>query len=153
MMPGRGHAFPPEACVMLVLCSTGAVGGLLLDVAELPPGGLCLAAGSLGRHWAVMPWMNGGMLAGGLLAMLCLAAGERCSGAPWRHAVLGRAGFNLACHAAMLASMTAGPLLAAAWGLPGSAFGQAGGMLAAMLAAVALVALSYSFAPQRRRGT
>lgn len=142
MMPGRGHAFLPEACVMLVLSSVGAIGGLLLDVSEIPPGSLCLAGESFGRHWALMPWMNGGMLAGGFLAMLCLAAGARCDGVPWRRAVLGRAGFNLVCHAAMLASMAVGPLLAASWG-------PASGMLAAMVAAVALVVLSYRLMPQR----
>jgi hypothetical protein len=109
-----------KACLMLVLCSAGAGLGLLL---ALPPAGLCLTSG----HGL---WMQGGMVVGGLVAMLSLAADERRHGASWRRALCGADGFNLACHGAMVAAM--------------AAFSQAGAMLAAMAAATALVTLSYS---------
>ena len=68
-----------KACLMLVLCSAGAGIGLLL---ALPPAGLCLS-GAPGHGL----WMNGGMVLGGLVALLCLAASERRHGASWRRAI------------------------------------------------------------------
>jgi hypothetical protein len=147
---GHGIEFLPQICIMLALCSAGSATGLAIDViggAPLSPGGLCLSAagplGALGRHWAMMPWMNGGMVAGGLMALAYMAAGERRRAMPWRQAIGGRAGFNLACHPAMLATMALGPLLAPFWGTQASAIGATGGMLASMIVAVAAVAISY----------
>ncbi len=111
-----------KAGIMLVLCAAGAGIGLLL---ALPPAGLCLA-GEPGHG----VWMNGGMVVGSLVALLCLAASERRHGASWRRAICGTDGFNLACHGAMFAAMTV--------------FSQAGAMVAAMAAATGLVTLSYS---------
>lgn len=102
---GRAEAthFP-----MLLLCSTGMIGGLAIDrVAAAPLGlaGLCVPDAldlwqSAARHWSVMPWMHAGMLLI-TLAALCAAL---------RRGFYRRASFDLACGVIMLASMDA-----AAW--------------------------------------
>ena len=137
-----------DTCVMLAACLMGALAGLALDLRHGMPVHVCSAASGpwamLLWHWTNLKWMNCFMLAGGALAMLLIAAADRRTSAGWLQKTVGRCGFNLACHASMLASMVLAPLLPLVHGTAGHAAGQ---MLAAMAASVALVALAYRFMP------
>jgi hypothetical protein len=103
--------------LMLGFCSVGMVAGLALDRMSLPPGGLaalCLG-GTAGfgaatlRHLATLPAMHALMLLGGTATLWVIERRARRMSAPrCRRALCARAGFNLACNAAMLAGMTGG---------------------------------------------